>query len=400
CEARRCDVRAEADRRRESIELAGRRARYDFLLDVARQQRAPRVAVGHHADDQVETVLFRLVRGCHLRGAAGMRAHRAMGEGVVLVRPLLGVGRQEVEAYCRRRGLSWCQDASNTDRAFRRNLIRHEILPLLRQFNPQVDQAVLDLAAAAGEAEDVLQRLGQAALARATLAAQGRVGGAAGLDLAALGEEPGLVRRYVVRAALEQAGVPMGAVTTAHLRTLAAMGGGGGARAIDLPGGWSARVEGGCLVISRPSTGTVGPVWASWPAVTLACPGRTVLPDGRAVVCDLAALDRRAVEAHCRSGRHDVEWLDADAVQRPVLCRLRVPGDAFQPLGCTGRRKVGELLTDLKLPVALRRGVLCITDGRGVLACLPIRLDERAKVTEATRTVLRIGLLDAGAPKR
>lgn len=398
CESRRCDVRAEARRRRESIELAARRLRYELLLDAARQHGAGRVAVGHHADDQVETVLFRLFRGCHLRGAAGMRASRALGEGVVLVRPLLGLRREQVEAYCRRRGLAWCHDASNTDPAFRRNVIRHEILPLLRRFHAQVDQAVLDLAAAAGEAEDQLQRLGQAALIRAMIAAGDRAPAAVALDLHALHEEPALVRRYALRMVLEQAGVPMGAVTAGHLHTLAAMGD-GGPGAMHLPGGWGARVENGCLVIVGARTGPVARGGPSWPAVMLTCPGRTALPDGRAVVCDLGPLDRGAFQAHCRSGRHDVEWLDADAVDGALVCRPREPGDAFRPLGCTGRRKVGDVLTDLKLPRAWRESVVCVADRRGLVACLPVRLDDRAKIAEATKTVLRIALLDAGAPE-
>ena len=188
CQTCRGDVRAEAQRRREGTEVTGRRLRYEFLREVAGRHGASYVAVGHHADDQVETVLFRLFRGCHLRGAAGMRASRPLGEGVLLVRPLLGVRGAEVEGYCRRRGLEWCRDASNADPAFRRNVIRHELLPLLRGVSPQVDQAVLDLAAAAREAEDQLHHLGQAALGRAKAAAADAAWGPA-LDLTALHAE-------------------------------------------------------------------------------------------------------------------------------------------------------------------------------------------------------------------
>ncbi len=396
CEIHRCDVRSEARRRREGIELTARRLRYEFLRDTARRHGAARVAVGHHADDQVETVLFRLLRGCHLRGAAGMRPSRPLGEGVTLVRPLLGLRREDVETYCQRQGLKWCHDASNIDLAFQRNVIRHELLPLLRRCNPQVGQAVLDLAGAAAEAEDQLQHLGQALLDQAVGAAEGAPGTGAALDVAALWEAAPLVRRYAVRTALEQLGMPMGAVTAGHLHTLAAMAGQGRPRAVDLPGGWTASLDGRHLVIARGRASRVARLTGYWAAVRVVYPGRTALPDGRAVVCDLAPLDRGLFEAHCRSGRHDVEWLDADTVEGPLLCRSRRPGDAFQPLGCGGRRKVGRVMSDLKLPQAVRGRVVCVADRLGLVACLPVRLDERVKITDATRTVLRIGVLDPG----
>ena len=393
-ETRRCDVRAEAHERREGVEQAGRRARYEFLLDVARRCRAGCVAVGHHADDQVETVLFHVIRGCHLRGAAGMGARRELGEGVALVRPMLGLRRADVEGYCARGGLEWCRDASNSDPAFRRNIIRAELLPLLRRLNPQVEEAILGLAAAAGEAEEHLGQLGAAALAAAASAGGTIEGTSAVLELAVLTREAPVIRRYVVRAALEQAGVPMRGVTAGHLHELAAMAGGEGAGAVDLPGGWSVRREDGRLVVSHTGAGGIEGK-ASWAAVRLAYPGRTELPDGRAVACEVGAMDRRGFEEHCRSGRHDVEWLDADTIEGVLECRPRREGDVFRPLGCRGRRKVGKLLGDVKLPTSARRTVLCVSDQAGIVACLPVRVDERVKVTEVTRRVLRIGVLDA-----
>jgi tRNA(Ile)-lysidine synthase len=398
-EVHRCDVADESRRLGQGVEQAGRRLRYDFLLQVAHRHRAACVAVGHHADDQVETVLFRLFRGCHLRGLGGMAAIRPLDGGVSLVRPLLTIRRAEVEAYCRRLGLTWREDASNADTAFRRNFIRNELLPLLRdRLNPQVDQAVESLAAAAAEAEGHLRRLGEAALARAEKAEKKSAGPSKAqtiLDLSALQAEAPLIRRYAIRIAMERAGVPMRAVTAEHFHQLQAMAGEGKPAAMDLPNGWLARIEGGAMVLAGPSAVGKPDGGASWLAVELACPGRTVLPDGRAIVCERSALDRQAFEVHCRSGRHDVEWLDADAVQGAMVCHPRQRGDAFWPLGCDGRRKVGKLLTDLKLPRAVRRFVLCVQDQAGIVLCLPVRIDDRVKITDSTRNILRIGVVDA-----
>ncbi len=398
-EVHRCDVAAEARRRGQGIEQAGRLLRYEFLHQVARRHGAGCVAVGHHADDQAETVLFHLFRGCHLRGLAGMAAIRPMGDGVSLVRPLLAIRRAEVEEYCRRNGLVWQQDVSNTNLAMRRNFIRHELMPLLQRcLNPQVNQAVLDLAAAAAEAEDYLHHLGEAALARAGKKPSDSKQALTAVEASTLQAEPPLVRRYAVRIALERAGVPMRTVTAEHLHRLAAMVEKAQPVALDLPNGWAARLEGGALLIEKTSPNARRAREETWSAVALPCPGRTILPDGRTVVCERMPLERRAFEAHCRSGRHDVEWLDADAVGGALSCRPRQRGDAFCPLGVGGRRKVGRLLTDLKLPTTVRRSVLCIQDQAGIVLCLPVRIDERVKITDATRNVLRISVLDADGP--
>jgi tRNA(Ile)-lysidine synthase len=249
CTVERRDVPAERAAGGEGVEEAARRVRYGFLREVAERVGASAVATGHHADDNVETILFRLFRGTHLRGMAGIPVARALAGGPVrLVRPLLEVGRSELEAFCRERGLSWRRDPTNADTTgSRRNFIRHELLPLLRErLNPAVDEALLRAAQAAGEAEAVL-----AELAAATLSAAGIEAGPGRLVLRAikLAAAPPAVRRAALRLALEQAGAPLQAVTRQHLAELAQVA--VGAPAVMLPGGWRAERRGRRLVLER-----------------------------------------------------------------------------------------------------------------------------------------------------
>jgi len=144
------------------IEEAAREGRYEALASAAASVDAPVVAVAHHADDQVETVLHRIARGTHLRGLAGMPARRQLSAGVLLIRPLLWARRAEIEAFCRARGLSWRDDATNASTDFTRNFIRHELLPLMRRrLNVRTDDAVLRLADAAGGAQATLDELAE-----------------------------------------------------------------------------------------------------------------------------------------------------------------------------------------------------------------------------------------------
>jgi tRNA(Ile)-lysidine synthase len=130
-----------------SLESAARKARYHFLAQLAIEQKAATVLTAHTADDQMETILFRLVRGTGLAGLAGIPRRRSLVPGVELFRPLLTHRRASVEGYLAEIGQAFVDDSSNRDLRFVRNRIRHLLLPLIRdEIHPGVDQALLRLA--------------------------------------------------------------------------------------------------------------------------------------------------------------------------------------------------------------------------------------------------------------
>jgi tRNA(Ile)-lysidine synthase len=135
-----------------SVEAAARNARYAFLKDAARDYQAQAVLTAHTADDQIETLLFRMVRGTGLAGLAGIPRRRKLIDGVDLLRPMLAVRRREVEGYLAELGQPFVSDPSNDDVRFVRNRIRHVLLPLIRQeIHAGVDDALLRLAETARE---------------------------------------------------------------------------------------------------------------------------------------------------------------------------------------------------------------------------------------------------------
>lgn len=129
----RVDVAGYLQRHRFSIEEAARRLRYETYRRVAKKQRCNRVALGHNADDNLETVILNLTRGAGLRGLAGIPICRE-----IFVRPLLRVRREAIREYLRAREVSWVEDETNQDVRFRRNLIRQEVVPVLKRLNPAV----------------------------------------------------------------------------------------------------------------------------------------------------------------------------------------------------------------------------------------------------------------------
>jgi tRNA(Ile)-lysidine synthase len=216
------DVRELARRRRLTVEEAARRCRYEFLARAARQARAGFVAMGHHADDQAETVLHRIVRGTALRGLAGIPPTRPIerGSDILVVRPLLPFRRRQLRAYLQATGRAYRDDVTNrsTDGSTR-NRIRREILPLLaRDMNPDVAAALVRLSHQARRAGEALR-----AVAEKTLDSQAvdQAEGCVVLSAGALADLPIGLRHEIIHAALQRLGVGMKAVTAERIEAAA-----------------------------------------------------------------------------------------------------------------------------------------------------------------------------------
>jgi tRNA(Ile)-lysidine synthase len=148
----RCDIAAQARAERANLEALARRERYRWLAEVARTHRMKCIATGHTANDQAETVLHRLLRGTGLRGLRGIAPRRELESGLTLLRPLLSATRAEIVAYLQELSQPYREDATNLDRRYTRNRIRHELLPLLaQQYNPAIIRVLTALAEQAQE---------------------------------------------------------------------------------------------------------------------------------------------------------------------------------------------------------------------------------------------------------
>lgn len=139
-----------------NAEANARRARYAELALIARRSGCRFVATGHHADDQLETVLMRLLRGTGLRGLAGIHPVRGMGPGLTLVRPMLGVTHAEALALCGRCGWVWAEDRTNGDVSMRRAAVRARVLPVLREIEPNAAHHAVGLGDALRAAQEAV----------------------------------------------------------------------------------------------------------------------------------------------------------------------------------------------------------------------------------------------------
>lgn len=249
----RFDIAAAAAEQGDGLEAAARQARYEFLRSVAERLGARWVAVGHTADDQVETVLHRILRGTGLAGLAGMPRARPLSPSVTLIRPLLDVRRRDVLKYLERIGQDYRTDASNTESCFTRNRLRNELLPTIRaQFNSDVDQAVLRLAAQSRDAQQLIADLAANLCSCCVAFNSGPSNSTVTLDCEPLAGNSPLIVGEVCRSAWKLAGWPLQAMGFQEWQQLAAMvRGDEGMSPINLPGNVYARRESDSLILER-----------------------------------------------------------------------------------------------------------------------------------------------------
>ena len=266
------DVAGYARREGLSLEEAGRTLRYRFLGQAALEAGCPLIATGHHAGDSAETVLMNLIRGCGLKGLAGIPERRDN-----IVRPMLEVSRGEIEAYLKEHGVPHVEDETNDDVNYTRNKVRHQLLPLLEELNPQAAAHIAAAARRLREDEALLAAQSAPLLEEAL-----DIPGGLALPVRALRDSPRPLALRCCAGALDRAGLKGGAV---HLeRILALTLGDDPSAQLHIPGG-SVRRQYELMVFSPgPDPGPPQPLalkageqaWGSWtvfcaPAV---CPAK------------------------------------------------------------------------------------------------------------------------------
>jgi tRNA(Ile)-lysidine synthase len=368
------DVRALSREWGMSLEETGRTARYRWLDSVAKKHGAARIAVGHHGDDQAETVLMRLLRGAGTTGLAGMRP-LAVGR---YARPLLCVDRSAITAYLREKGIPFRNDTSNDDTLFLRNRIRHELLPQLRTYNPAISRRLGDAAEILAADEEVLESVVEGVFH--DVAATGHDGVV--LAISKVLQQHSGIRFRLYRRALMDASGSLAGIALVHLRQIEDL-----SRSVRVNG--KLRLPGGLEVLRRYDEVFFSPPGeASDPGrweMRLEGPGCYLLPDGSSLSLSVAP-----VPVNLGSAPATRAYLDPVAASFPLLVRTFRPGDRFRPLGMTGTKKLKDLFIDEKIPAGERRCLPLLFSGGTLLWVGGLRLAEEARVRPGSREALEV----------
>jgi len=376
------DVTAYKQEHRLSTEEAAREVRYRFLAETAASIGSDMVAVGHTGDDQVETVLMHLVRGSGTRGLVGLRPLNRWqspgGPAITVIRPLLGVSRRETEAYCRRHRLAARTDTSNLSLSPLRNRIRLELLPLLREYNPRVAEAVLrtaaivadDLAFIDAETERLWKKV--ADMRQNTVV----------LDRDAFGRLPPLIKRNLLRLSIERLIGGLKDIEARHIEVVM--------EALDKPAGKRLTLPDGLifaieydryLLTTEPVALSPFPVLEG--EYRLNIQGQTRLPGW---LVSAAFVDPPPMAEKNKL----VTYVDLEKTGRLLLVRSRRRGDRFMPAGLGHEKKLGVFMIDARIPQAWRDRIPVVCSPQQIVWVAGYRLDERARVTPETEKVLRL----------
>jgi tRNA(Ile)-lysidine synthase len=397
-----------------AVEEAARRARYAFLGRVAKDVGARHVAVGHNADDQAETVLMHWIRGSGLAGLRGMLPrtrlgdYRFLGEAVRgkldlwLIRPLLEVRRTDVEAYCDHHGLQPRFDQSNLDTTYFRNWLRHKVIPLLEEHNPNLQEVIRRSARVIADDYALLRSLLEEAwppiVLEESLPDDGRAGpdveAKIVFDLAAWRALPSSLQRSSIREAVHRLRRTLRNINFVHIDNAVRI-------ARDAPAGTEATLPRGLMLtvgydrfmVAEASSELPLPDWPlldpDRPPLTVSVPGTTALGPADWMLWTMV-MDRADLPADWEANTDPWRaFLDLEAVDNQLWLRTRRPGDRFQPLGMGGHTvKLSDFLTNEKVPRAARDRLPLLVTEWGICWVSGQRIDARARVRDETQQVL------------
>ena len=383
CSSDRIDVGAYRQQHRLSLEDAARQVRYCFLDQTAKKIGADSIVLGHHADDQAETVLMRLLRGS---GASGLKAMRPVRAGRYL-RPLLNIERRDIGKYARKESIAYREDGSNRDLRFVRNRIRHQLIPHLQQhYNGSIVRVLGRTARLLAAEDQVLAQTAATALAAVKIEAA-----ADKIELAAprFLDYHIAIQRRIARAVLEGLSSGGGPFAFEQIELLLACARGERPGLCDLGREFWSQLVGQRLIVRR---GKTGPFERA-----IEVPGKTAIAQ-RNIVLESKCLPRSAFDGVKADLGGTLAAFDAQRLGSALQVRSLKPGDRFLPLGMKGRKKISDFLIDIKWPRILRDQVLVLVGGGEIAWILGSRTSHTFRVRADTKVVLLLEVLGLDDP--
>jgi len=376
----RFDVKAYQKARGLSLQDAARRIRFRFLYELLEKHGAQKLVLGQNADDQVETVLLRLLRGAGVKGLKGMLPIR---EGQV-IRPLLETWREEIEAFAKDQAVPFLVDSSNMREDYLRNRLRLKLIPEIeKSYQSNFKKVILRTSAILKEEDGCLEQIAADAFARVVHEDQ-KVLFFHYADFYAL--HPAirwrLIRNILRRVnpgemSLEYGEQPPLTFAYETLNRAPA------SFSLELPEGWLLEKRYDLVSFSRGKKTSISPF-----EVELQVSGQTFIPGlGKKVTTEISDLNQKDTRLN---GPPDVAFLDSEELQFPLRMRSFRPGDRFQPLGTRGTQRLKEFFIDHKIPRFERRGIPLLISRDQIAWVVGHRIAEWAKVTEKTRRVAKV----------
>jgi tRNA(Ile)-lysidine synthase len=377
-----------------SIEEAARTMRYRFLMEQAQRFKAQAVAVGHTADDQVETVLMHFIRGAGIAGLKGM-GHRTIlpmfDQEIPIVRPLLDAWREETVVYCAVHGLRPRHDPSNDSLDFFRNRLRNQLIPVLESYNPRFRDAVWRTSRSLSGDHEILSSVLDDVW---TTCVVQQTADFISFDSSSLAKHSLGLQRHLVRRAIELIH-PQGLdITFATLeRATDFVNDAERHPRTDLTGGLHLLREGLLIYVLASSSDLPVERWPQMPddgaTISLKIPASIALSGGWRLNCEHWNMASLAMEQTRSNDDPYQVWLDAKGISDALELRARHDGDRFEPLGMDGHEmKISDFFINVKLPQRARDKWPLLCMGEKVVWVPGYRPAHPFRLTESTKRAL------------
>ena len=350
-----------------SLEAAGHKVRYQIFAQEIESNKANKLALGHHLNDRGETVLLHLLKGCSVSGLAALPFKQGK-----IIRPLLGLTKEEILQICAREEIKYCTDESNFAPICLRNKLRLELLPLLReQYNPKIDYALANLASLAAEDEQYFaELLGEKCRECVTKEMNKAI-----IDLNLWREYPMSIKRRLLQNIWQELSgeqrLDFGQIEKIISLTEQEKG----SKSLDLPAKWQIIKQYDRLIFTCYNEQEIHEYRIIWQE------------DEEEVILPFGSINCRESNNWSLDLPKNQIIVDKDKLKKPIIVRSRLKGDKMRPLG-SGEKKVKDILIDKKIPASLRSKIPII-ESDGKIVCLgSLAVSEEFKVDDKTKSVV------------
>lgn len=362
-----------------SLEEGARILRYQFFYEQLQKSRFNYLAVGHNANDQAETILDHFLRGSGIRGLTGMKYSTRQ-----IIRPLLALSRTKIETYAHQRGLKYVTDITNEEIKFKRNKIRHQLIPYLQtEFNPAIVNTLLRTGIIAQNNELYLKKEAERAFNSCLKSFQKNK---IILDINQFFNYFNIIQTYVLFHILELLLIDVESLTATKINVI-------------------------LNIIQKKKTGTKIPLAGTWEI--LIDHSELVVHQNEKIDFEFkiclkkcykifggkkiftADLIKRDQLPEPLPRQRNIEFIDYKKVTQPLIIRNFRPGDRFIPLNMKGHKKVSDFFTDEKVPLHLRKQIPLLLCPEGIIWVMGYQINDRFKITNKTNVILKLEIRKA-----
>lgn len=378
---REYDVPQYIKRKQLSPEEAARELRYNFFTEEAKRCNANKIATGHTADDQAETVLLRIIKGSGSRGIKGIPPVRDNK----FIRPLIDLSRKEIENFLKKNNIKYLLDPSNTEPIYLRNKVRLELIPTLKkEYNPNIIKALTNLSNILREEEDFIEGILEDVSDEILCIKENN---RLEIDINSFSKLALAIQRGVIRRGIELLNKEIKGISFRHISDiLGLLNKNLSGKSLNLPKGLVVHKEYNKLILIKDREGNFGCFDYNY---DVRVPGKINIQIGKffyQFIFEVKEIDKISIDFENKN----TAFLDFDKTGEVFVIRNRRPGDRFHPLGMKGTKKLKEYFIDEKIPRRERNTLPLIANNNNILWVTGKRISEDVKLIEKSKKALII----------